>query len=445
MPLRRHRLAARRDRVLLRPRPARRHVRHRQDPLLPPFGEAPSGSAGATRLQLAVHLRRGVAGRQVGHRVRHPRSERSTPSATSRTTRAGRPRGDGPGLCVQGFFDGDAYIALSHEGADRGRIVRLPLATAGDHGTWDELRPGGAARAPRPRPRRRGRDGGRRPRGRTFAGAPLHARRGGSTGAGPAGPGHRRARLLDTAGSARRGWSHPRARRSRSCSRYETAPAGYLDELPAGSSRNSGPPARTPERRLVVRREVASAADGTPIPYTVVHRGDLDMSVPQPTLVYVYGGWNVALGAELPRRPQRDRRRGGGARAAERARRRRAAASAGGTRRAARRTTSATPTSTPSPRRSSRAASTRADAVAVAGISDGGLRACAAAAQRPDLFSACIALLPLADLLRFTQAPMTWTFTSEYGDPMDARRSRGARCDLAVRQPRTRAAATRRC
>ena len=316
----------------------------------------------------------------------------------------------------QGFFDGDAYVALSHAEADRGKIARLPLATAGDHSTWDELVPEGPlvlrslVRVGEDAMAVIGLEDGRS-RVLLYTLAGRLEREPALPGAGTVALGSSilQVPLGRLAAPAREAFTFV-------LSAYDTAPSSYLYELPGGTLTPLGPPARTPERRLVVRRETARAADGSPIPYTIVHRHDLDTSVPQPTLVYVYGGWNVALvpsyladlnvivdeGAVLVLPNVR-----GGGELGER------------WWHASRRTTHDVGHADLYAVTEAIIASglTRADAVAVAGISHGGLRACAAATQRPELFSASIALLPLADLLRFTQAPMTWTFTSEYGDP----------------------------
>jgi prolyl oligopeptidase len=42
-----------------------------------------------------------------------------------------------------GSLRGDAFVGVTHAGADRGRVVSIPLATAADGGTWTELVPQG--------------------------------------------------------------------------------------------------------------------------------------------------------------------------------------------------------------------------------------------------------------------------------------------------------------
>lgn len=45
----------------------------------------------------------------------------------------------------------------------------------------------------------------------------------------------------------------------------------------------------------VSRREWASAEDGTLLPISIVHRADLDVSRPQPTLLYGYGSYEISV------------------------------------------------------------------------------------------------------------------------------------------------------
>lgn len=45
----------------------------------------------------------------------------------------------------------------------------------------------------------------------------------------------------------------------------------------------------------VARREWAVAADGTRVPISLVHRADLDLSQPQPTLLYGYGSYETSI------------------------------------------------------------------------------------------------------------------------------------------------------
>jgi prolyl oligopeptidase len=59
------------------------------------------------------------------------------------------------------------------------------------------------------------------------------------------------------------------------------------------------------------------------------------------------------------------------------------------------------------------------DRVAVVGTSNGGLLAAVALTQRPDLFAAAVSLVPITDMLDYTRDPYTAEFALEYGDPRD--------------------------
>jgi prolyl oligopeptidase len=59
------------------------------------------------------------------------------------------------------------------------------------------------------------------------------------------------------------------------------------------------------------------------------------------------------------------------------------------------------------------------DRLAVVGASNGGLLAAVALTQRPDLFAAVVSLVPLTDMLRYTRDPYPAEFALEYGDPAD--------------------------
>jgi prolyl oligopeptidase len=60
---------------------------------------------------------------------------------------------------------------------------------------------------------------------------------------------------------------------------------------------------REPQARLkdvVVEDRTAVSADGTRVPYRIVRRSDVNAEQPQPTLIYGYGGFNVACSPQFP-------------------------------------------------------------------------------------------------------------------------------------------------
>ena len=68
---------------------------------------------------------------------------------------------------------------------------------------------------------------------------------------------------------------------------------------------------------------------------------------------------------------------------------------------------------------------TSSDRLAVAGASNGGLLAAAAAVQRPELFRAAVPLVPLTDMLRFPRDAYGREMSEDYGDPNDPAAAEG--------------------
>lgn len=191
-----------------------------------------------------------------------------------------------------GAFDVDDLIAITDHEAPRGRLVRIPVATAGDTSTWTEL----------------------------LAESDHVLRQVAVVGAtivlGSLREASCEIRLLDgsgtvveevdlgapgAVGSVAFGASHPslpmfivgddeisfvRSTFDSSWSVYRYAVTERrLEVLTAPTIEVDG---------FVVSTRSAVSSDGAIVPAHVVHRADLDISVPQPTLIYGYGGFNIS-------------------------------------------------------------------------------------------------------------------------------------------------------
>jgi len=168
---------------------------------------------------------------------------------------------------------------------------------------------------------------------------------------------------------------------------------------------------------LAVSQQHARSTDGTPVPYTLIGPPGPQ---PRPTLLHVYGGFGSALDLDYQRlaginwlqhgfRLALAHVRGGGEFGpdwweAAKGRRRQVglddvAAIA---------------------RDLADAGWTTASQLGLYGASHGGAMATAAMVQRPALFGAVVARVPLTDLLGFTRLLAGPSWTDEYGDPADA-------------------------
>ena len=186
---------------------------------------------------------------------------------------------------------------------------------------------------------------------------------------------------------------------------------GRLEELP-----NPPGAAELPEVRAV--RRTGESADGTAVPMSVVGRADLPAG-PRPTLLYGYGGFDIALqpsfsalfaswiaaGGVLAVANLR----GGGEfgtawhEAGMMHSKQRVFDDLFGCAEAL-----------------IADGITTAAQLAVHGRSNGGLLVGAAITQRPRLFAAALASVGVMDMLRFHQFTIGWAWASEYGNPDDA-------------------------
>ena len=168
---------------------------------------------------------------------------------------------------------------------------------------------------------------------------------------------------------------------------------------------------------LVVTTITPTSSDRAALPTQVVHRSDLDTSVPQPTLVYGYGGFNLSqipsFSAEFATWIEAGgvfvfaHLRGGsdfGAEWWQQGRRERKQQTFDDLYAIAEHLVETGVTS-------------RAQ-LAVKGESNGGLLTAAAAVQRPDLWAGIACDVPITDLIGFARDPLTYYIgREEYGDP----------------------------
>jgi prolyl oligopeptidase len=313
-------------------------------------------------------------------------------------------------VAYAGDIAGDAYYAVTTDGAPRGQLVRIPLATPGDRSTWTVVLPGSDAVL----------------RGVALAGDGLVVVElvDAST----------RIRLIDfegnhlaevplpPAGNADASVAQPDGDElvilhqgfasSPSILRYDVR-SGALETLVAPRMQLDG---------VDVERAAATAGDGTQVPYWVVRaRGDATSgAVARPALIHGYGGFNTPMlphwsGAHsafvlaggtliVPNL------RGGGEFGQE--------WWAGG--RFARKRQTFDDLFAVAEDAIARGLTTPQQ-LAMWGASNGGLLAGAAVAHRPDLFAAVFCAVPVLDMMHIMRDPFTAEASrSDYGDPHDA-------------------------
>jgi prolyl oligopeptidase len=314
-----------------------------------------------------------------------------------------------------GRFLGDDLIAIVDDGAPRGRLVRIPVATAADPATWVEL-----AAASEDVLRWVDvvgdvivlgylRNAAARLRLLDLTGAVLEEidlPGEGTVSAFPYGASHPSLPMFVT-GDDEISFVHSTFDRSWGVYRYLigerrlellTAPAITVDDL-------------------VVTTITATSSDGLSVPAHVVHRSDVDTSVPQPTLIYGYGGFNLAnlpsFGAEHAAWVEAGgvfvlaHLRGGSEFGAE----------WWNTGNRGRKQQTFDDLYAIAEHLLETGRTTRQQ-LAVKGESNGGLLAGAAIAQRPDLWAAVVADVPILDLIGMQRDPLTYLIGRvEYGDP----------------------------
>ena len=195
------------------------------------------------------------------------------------------------------------------------------------------------------------------------------------------------------------------------------SPAVYRYDLDARSLEELRAPAFSHDD-FVTRDATAIAPDGAMVRYTLVYRDDLDMSQPQPALIYAYGGFNISfvpayLGCFAPFVEAGGlfvfaHLRGGGE---------------FGTRfwhdgrLEHKQHTFDDLYAVADHLRDS--GLTTSDQLGVVGASNGGVLTGAAVTQRPELWRAVASLVPLYDLLKYRRDSYAASCDIEYGDERD--------------------------
>lgn len=315
-----------------------------------------------------------------------------------------------------GAFHGDDLVVLTDHDAPRGRLVRIPVATAADPSTWTELvAPSqdvlrfvavvgdvlvlGSLREAAARLRLLGADGALLEE--------VELPGDGTASAFPYGASHP-ALPMALVGDDELSFIHSTFGRSWATYRYVVSER-RLEVL--------HPPAVVADD-LVVSVLTATSSDGQLVPAHVVHRADVDPAVPQPTLLHGYGGFNLAQLPSFVAEHAAWVQAGGVFVLAHL----RGGSEYGSTwwsqgrREVKQQTFDDLYAVAEELLRSGR---TTADRLAFKGESNGGLLAGAAVVQRPDLWAGVVADVPVLDLLGMARDPLTHLIgREEYGDPL---------------------------
>lgn len=195
------------------------------------------------------------------------------------------------GECDGGWIDGETYVARVNNGVPRGRVVAVPAATSRDMDSWRELVPEGEGFIGWA-----GLVGGRLYVG-DLVDVSLRVRvfdlDGGLVETLPLeNPGSSQSMLTERAVRPTDVFALTHSTFTRSSALFTHDPeTGDLSQIGEAKHRMDD---------TVAERRFATSRDGTLIPYFVVRRSDIDLSRPQPTLLYAYGGFNLS---QLPSFP----------------------------------------------------------------------------------------------------------------------------------------------
>jgi prolyl oligopeptidase len=327
---------------------------------------------------------------------------------------AWRPFLKGETAQFSGDIIGDRYFAITNDGAPCGRVVSIPLATPRDRATWRELLPGSDNVLA------------------TLIIVDQHLVVVDLVNT------YSRLQVFDMDGRIK--GEIPLPGRGAVCTGHLTV---MKDLIRPGSDGDIlfpfSSPARFPalykanvhtlrvevlippsiQMDAIIHDYTATSADGARVPYHVIARADLDLSKPRPTLFYGYGGFNVATvpgwpGSQLAAWVQAGgvlvlaHLRGGG---------------------------ELGPGMWHQGRLKNKQNSfndvfaiaedliardiTSVQQLGLTGISNGGVMAAVTVVQRPGLFRAAVAQVPITDALGRARDPIAGLVNLEYGDPND--------------------------
>jgi len=321
---------------------------------------------------------------------------------------------DVPG-CHGGVFHEDTFIAVLDDQHPRGRLVSIPVTTPADRSTWTELVPEGddVLRWVRVVDGRIVlgfvRDAAMGIRVLELDGTPVEELK--LPGRG----------CIDVYASGFTQLNFPMFHEGEGeiSFLYSTPTSSYAiwRYVVATGELTEVEPAKVKLDGLVVRQVVTTGTDGVPVPATLVHREDLDLSQPHPTLIHGYGGYSVGL---IPsyRAIYTEFAKAGGVLALAHLR--------GGSefgkdwwlagRRDRKQQTFDDVYAIAE--ELIRLGITTPQQLAVEGGSNGGTMAGAAVTQRPDLFAAVVSHVPQLDCVNMDRDPVGFAICSvEYGNP----------------------------
>ncbi len=190
--------------------------------------------------------------------------------------------------------------------------------------------------------------------------------------------------------------------------------------VPAESTRLISVPVPIDPSQYRVVQQHATSKDGTAVPYTLVHRHDVDLKAgDNPTLLYGYGGFNLSLTPVFVRTVYpfleqggvyvQANLRGGGEfgeawhRAGQLGQKQNVFDDFYAVARALVDT-----------------GVTASHRLAIYGRSNGGLLTAAALTQHPEMYRAVVSAVPLTDMVRYPRFLMAQLWTPEYGSPAEA-------------------------